>query len=158
MPLNSPKRGYTVTLIDLSEECLRLAKIKSEEVGVKIESFQRADAQDLRGTKSSHYDAVLLMGPLYHLPDLEQRRQAASEAARVLKPRGRIFAALITRFAPFRDSVSKDPAWYIKNKAYALQIRRRESTIRARDFQTLISLLLKKWPLLWRTAAFKRCS
>lgn len=44
-------------------------------------------------------DAVLLLGPLYHLPEYEDRLDAWSEALRVTKPGGLLFAAAISRFA-----------------------------------------------------------
>lgn len=44
-------------------------------------------------------DAVLLLGPLYHLDDEADRVQALCEAKRIVKPGGYIYAAVITRFA-----------------------------------------------------------
>jgi ubiquinone/menaquinone biosynthesis C-methylase UbiE len=49
------------------------------------------------------------MGPLYHLLTAEARHQALSEAERVLKPAGVVFAAFITRFAPVRDIAIDQP-------------------------------------------------
>ncbi|MGI9009056.1 MAG: class I SAM-dependent methyltransferase [Streptosporangiaceae bacterium] len=48
-------------------------------------------------------DAVLLLGPLYHLPDLAGRLAALAEARRVVKPGGPVFAAAISRWAPRLD-------------------------------------------------------
>ena len=42
---------------------------------------------------------VLLLGPLYHLPDRTDRDRALAEAHRVLKPGGLIAAAGINRYA-----------------------------------------------------------
>jgi SAM-dependent methyltransferase len=42
---------------------------------------------------------VLLFGPLYHLTDSADRRQAVSEARRVLRPGGRLLAMAVCRFA-----------------------------------------------------------
>jgi SAM-dependent methyltransferase len=44
-------------------------------------------------------DAVLLLGPLYHLTERTDRIQALREARRVLKPGGLLFAVGIGRFA-----------------------------------------------------------
>ena len=44
-------------------------------------------------------DAVLLLGPLYHLVERCDRVQALQEAARVVRPGGRVFAAAIPRLA-----------------------------------------------------------
>lgn len=45
-------------------------------------------------------DAVLLLGPLYHLPKRDQRTQALREARRIAKPGAPIFAAAISRWTP----------------------------------------------------------
>jgi SAM-dependent methyltransferase len=44
-------------------------------------------------------DAVLLLGPLYHLVDRSDRAQCLAEACRVLRPGGILFAAAISRWA-----------------------------------------------------------
>jgi SAM-dependent methyltransferase len=54
-------------------------------------------------------DAVLLLGPLYHLPEREDRLQALGEARRVLKPGGLLFAAAISRFASLVDWLTAGP-------------------------------------------------
>lgn len=50
-------------------------------------------------------DAVLLLGPLYHLTERKDRLQTLREAKRVLKPGGIIFAAAINRFASTLDGL-----------------------------------------------------
>lgn len=45
------------------------------------------------------FDAVLIMGPLYHLPDPAHRALALTEAARVVRPGGHVAVAAIGRFA-----------------------------------------------------------
>jgi SAM-dependent methyltransferase len=62
------------------------------------------------------------MGPLYHLLLKEERLRAVQEAVRVLKPGGRFFAAVVTRFAPFRESASRAPEWVLENPDYAEQM------------------------------------
>jgi SAM-dependent methyltransferase len=53
-------------------------------------------------------DIVLLLGPLYHLTEAADRARAISEARRVLKPGGRLFAAAISRWASALDGLSRD--------------------------------------------------
>ncbi|MDT3398873.1 methyltransferase domain-containing protein [Streptomyces sp. B1866] len=45
------------------------------------------------------YDAVLVLGPLYHLLDRADRLQALSEAKRLARPGGLVAAAAINRYA-----------------------------------------------------------
>ena len=50
-------------------------------------------------------DAVLLLGPLYHLIEITDRAAALAEAFRVLRPGGVLFAAGISRFASTYDGI-----------------------------------------------------
>ena len=47
---------------------------------------------------------MLVLGPLYHLSSQEERQQAVQEAARVVKPKGLLFAAAVNRLAYLRDA------------------------------------------------------
>jgi S-adenosylmethionine-dependent methyltransferase len=107
--------GYEVTLFDLSQNCLELAKQKAREAGAHIAGFEHGDARDLSRFADESFDSVLLMGPLYHLLEDAERRQAICEARRVLKPKGIIFAAFITRGAVIRWAAKEEPDWIIKH-------------------------------------------
>lgn len=116
------RRGYSVTLLDLSKENLRLARHKASEAQVSLVDTIHANAVDLSALDAANYDALLLMGPLYHLLLHHERIQAIHEAMRVLKPGGKLFAAFITRFAPFRLVAIEEPTWLAQNPAYARQL------------------------------------
>jgi len=109
-------QGYTVTLADLSQSCLALARAKAAEAGVDLAGYFHANALDLSRFPQAAYDAVLLMGPLYHLLVVEERWQALREARSVLKPDGLIFASFITRYAPIRDAAKYDPGWVVAHR------------------------------------------
>jgi len=113
------KDGYRITLVDLSEVSLNLAKEKATEASVKFQDVLQQDATDLSGVSDNSFDGVLLFGPLYHLLDEDRRRQAIIEAKRILKGGGVIFATFITRFAPFRDSAARQPDWVVNDHDYA---------------------------------------
>lgn len=51
------------------------------------------------------YQATLLLGPLYHLPDRGDRVTALREAARVTAPGGVVAAATISRYAGLYDTL-----------------------------------------------------
>jgi ubiquinone/menaquinone biosynthesis C-methylase UbiE len=102
--------GYTVTLFDLSAGNLRLARDKAAEAGVTLAGYEQGTATDLGRFPDGSFDAVLLMGPLYHLLEEGERRQALVEAYRVLKAGGPLCAAFITRYAAHRDCAARYPA------------------------------------------------
>jgi S-adenosylmethionine-dependent methyltransferase len=112
------KKGYEVTLVDLAQANLDLARQKTAEAGVQLEAFVHANALDLTAFQEASFDSALLMGPLYHLHKLEERQTALLQARHLLKPGGLVFATMITRFASFRDAsahgytyVQDDPAY-----------------------------------------------
>ncbi len=108
------RRGYMVTLFDLSPECLRLAETKAAEAGVTLVSYEQGTATNLARFDADSFDAVLLMGPLYHLLEEVERRQAVAEAYRVLKPGGVCFAAFISRYAGHRWAARYQPTWIVE--------------------------------------------
>jgi SAM-dependent methyltransferase len=61
----------------------------------------RAELGDARALPKPDqgYDAVLLLGPLYHLTERADRVLAFTEAARVVRPGGLVIAAAISRYA-----------------------------------------------------------
>lgn len=58
------------------------------------------DARDLP-SPDEQYDVALLLGPLYHLTSVSDRRRALMEASRVLKPGGMLFAVGLSRYVAF---------------------------------------------------------
>jgi len=63
------------------------------------------DARHLKETDSS-FDAIVLLGPLYHLVRRADRVQALGEAERVVRPGGIVLAAAISRFASLFDGLA----------------------------------------------------
>ena len=99
------KQGYQVHLIDPVELHLEQARSYAATSGVTLRSITRGDARGLH-IPSGSADAVLLLGPLYHLVEHSDRQQALREARRVLKPHGVLFAAAICRFASLIDGLA----------------------------------------------------
>ena len=90
------KAGYQVTLADLSEDLLALAKKQKEENHVKnLIACDHVNATDLSQYKDEQFDVVLLFGPLYHLLESDERQKCVAEINRVLKPLGKVFASFI---------------------------------------------------------------
>jgi SAM-dependent methyltransferase len=63
-----------------------------------------ADARELDLADAS-VDAVLLLGPLYHLEREPDRLQTLREARRIVRPGGVVFAAAISRWAARLDGI-----------------------------------------------------
>ncbi len=98
------EQGHRVVLADLSPTQLALAreKVASSSVAARIEEIVEADACDLSRWPEGVFDAVLALGPFYHLTTPTEREQAATEVARVVRPGGLVFIALIPRLAFLR--------------------------------------------------------
>ncbi|GIG64686.1 class I SAM-dependent methyltransferase [Phytomonospora endophytica] len=93
--------GHAVTLIDpIASQVAVAAALPGVDARI-------GDARALPLPDAS-FDAVLLMGPLYHLQTTEERVTALREARRVAKPGGLIVAAVIGRFAPWLDGLRWD--------------------------------------------------
>ena len=101
------KKGYSVQLIDPMELHVAQAREAATAAGLSM-GASVGDARKLEGVESGCADAVLMLGPLYHLVERGDRLQALREAFRVLKPRGALFAAGISRFASLIDGVATD--------------------------------------------------
>jgi ubiquinone/menaquinone biosynthesis C-methylase UbiE len=102
LPLAS--EGYSVHLIDpvpLHVEQARDASALQRDA--PLASAQVGDARQLVWDDKS-VDAVLLLGPLYHLTSRDDRLQALQEAYRVVRPGG-VVAAAISRFASTYDGL-----------------------------------------------------
>ena len=92
--------GYEVHLLDLSP----LHVEQAAELG--LAEAVVGDATELPWSEDT-FDAALLLGPLYHLQEREERVKAWSEAARVVRPGGVVIGAAISRFASALDGLSR---------------------------------------------------
>ena len=85
------QKGYSVDAVELLEhniEVFRQNTLPGEPVTVR-----QGNALDLSGFPDDAYDITLLLGPLYHLYTAEEQKKALTEALRVTKPGGMVFAA-----------------------------------------------------------------
>ncbi|MFZ0666355.1 MAG: methyltransferase domain-containing protein [Acidimicrobiales bacterium] len=95
--------GYEVHIVDLVEHHVEQARDKLARSGVRATV---GDARNL-AVKDREYDAVLLLGPLYHLTLRDDRLLALAEARRVAKPGGLVCVAAINRFASLFDGLAR---------------------------------------------------
>jgi ubiquinone/menaquinone biosynthesis C-methylase UbiE len=99
--------GHEVHLVDPVPQLVAHAQSLSGAGGRAIATCTVGDARSLCRPDAS-VDVVLLLGPLYHLVDAEDRQRALREACRVLVPGGLLFAAAISRFASALDGLAQD--------------------------------------------------
>ena len=85
------QKGYRVDAVELIEQNIEVFKSKTKE-GENI-SVVQGNALDLSDFEDNTYDITLLLGPMYHLFTKEDQQKALSEAVRVTKKGGMIFAA-----------------------------------------------------------------
>ena len=110
------ERGYQVHLVDPVPLHVEQARAHATaRPGAALASAETGDARALQFQDMS-VDAVLLLGPLYHLPDRSSRLQALNEARRVCRRSGVIIAAAISRFASTLDGLR---VGYIDDPAFA---------------------------------------
>jgi ubiquinone/menaquinone biosynthesis C-methylase UbiE len=97
------ERGYTVHLIDP----VPLHVEQAASLAAECESGFTAALGDARRLEEpdASYDAVLLLGPLYHLVNRDERVRALAEARRVARSGGIVAAAAISRFASLLDGL-----------------------------------------------------
>jgi ubiquinone/menaquinone biosynthesis C-methylase UbiE len=113
--------GHRVSLLDLAPHCLELAEEWARLAGVaeRIVEVVEGDVRDLSRWPDAHFDAVLLLGPLYHLLRPRDRGRCVDEVRRVLKPHGPVLASAIARFTPARLALK-----YWPDQVFAPELRR----------------------------------
>jgi SAM-dependent methyltransferase len=102
------ERGHRVVLADLSPELLAIARerVAGSAAGTLVEEIVVADACDLSRWAAGSFDAALALGPFYHLPVPADRERAAAELARVVRPGGLAFVALMPRLGFLRRTIA----------------------------------------------------
>lgn len=130
--------GYDVELVDPVARHVEQAR--------EVCPAVLGDAREL-AAGDGEYDVVTLLGPLYHLPEREDRLRALREAARVVRPGGLVAVAAINRYASLfehtalahlhtprlRDSIEKilDTATYDGRRGFTVSYFHRAEELAA---------------------------
>lgn len=113
--------AYEVHLVDPVETHVAQAREASKaRPEHPLASVTLGDARSLDQADGSA-DGVLLMGPLYHLTERDDRLAALREAHRVLRPGGVVMAKAINRFASLLDGLIES---YIDDPNFVPILRR----------------------------------
>jgi SAM-dependent methyltransferase len=100
--------GYAVHLLDATPRLVAEARARNTQAAHPLASIAEGDARTLAFNDESA-DVVLLLGPLYHLPERGDRLAALREARRVLRTGGILIAAGISRYAAALDGLVFHP-------------------------------------------------
>jgi ubiquinone/menaquinone biosynthesis C-methylase UbiE len=107
------ERGYDVHLIDAAPRLVAKARERNATLTTPIAAIAHGDARSLPEPDGSAA-AVMIMGPLYHLPSSSDRLTALREAHRVVTLQGTVVVAGISRYASALDGLARkvlDPAF-----------------------------------------------
>lgn len=107
------KHGYNITLTDLTPKLVEIAKQKVTELGLteQFNGFHVLNATNLEGISNEWFDASLMLGPLYHLQEEEDRVSAVKELFRVTKKNGIVFVAFQSRMRMTITSLQSPLYW-----------------------------------------------
>ena len=108
------RKGYAVDAVELlghNIEVFQQNTLPGEPVSVR-----QGNALDLSGFGDNTYGITLLLGPMYHLYTVEEQKKALTEALRVTRPGGVVFAAYCGSDATaiqfcFGKGMLKDPRY-----------------------------------------------
>ena len=102
--------GYNVTLLDLSEGCIRLAEHKLQTefhaLNGRVSELLVGDIRDLSRFSEDSFDGTLCLDPLTYLTDSEDRKGAVTELVRVTKPTSPVFLGVRGLLAVLRTVLS----------------------------------------------------
>jgi len=101
------ERGYQVQLVDASPRLIDEARRRNATAAHRLIACSVGDARNIPAEDES-VSAVLMLGPLYHLVEAEDRMIALREAERVLDRGGVLFAAAISRWGSALDGLARE--------------------------------------------------
>ena len=161
--------GCDVTLADLSQGNIDFALEKAKEQNLQIKAVC-VDARNLENLYSECYDHILLMGPMYHLLEKDDRIKAVGECMKLLKAGGVIFVSFISMYAGIIWAMREMPEavlhraedyfleCFIEDKEFAGQAFTQAYFIRQSDVAPFMNQFqLKKLHLLGQESILAPC-
>ncbi|WP_028855937.1 class I SAM-dependent methyltransferase [Psychrilyobacter atlanticus] len=99
------KLGYDMTLLDLSQAELDIAKEQFEYHGLSSHGFHCSCALDLDQFTDEQFDSILVLGPMYHVHDESDRIKIQNNVHRILKKDGIAIFAYINTWGTLKSSL-----------------------------------------------------
>lgn len=122
--------GYEVHLFDLSATNIKMSnELAKEYSNCALAASEICDARRVPRNDSTA-DAILLMGPLYHITDYDERIKAIKESFRLLKKSGVLFAAALTPFSVLLHNITvyspngENKNTYLENAEFLAMVER----------------------------------
>lgn len=100
-------QGYQVTLLDISANELAIAEKRVGEQGLAAEAYICEDARNLQVLESAAYDGALVLGPLYHVLEKQERLGIIRHVERSLKPGGTAIFSYINSWGVLKAGVTE---------------------------------------------------
>ena len=114
-------RGLEVSLADLSPDLLEIARANLAPGSVR--ETVEADARNLSRWGADEFDAVVCLGPFYHLTTPDDRRAATAELRRVVRPGGLVAVALMPKYGYLRRTVAvHDERHHLDDEAFLRRV------------------------------------
>lgn len=107
------KKGYSVSLLDISLNELNFARKIIDESGLAADNYYHKSALDLDEFGESLYDGILIMGPMYHLHNKEERLKVLADSCRILKEDGVAMISYINTWGVLKASLSEFPESFL---------------------------------------------
>ncbi|KAI0032913.1 S-adenosyl-L-methionine-dependent methyltransferase [Vararia minispora EC-137] len=125
-------RGHDVTLVDNAPGLLDIARARSTGTRFSNPAGRGPSAflshilcgdavcldDVISASERGSFDAVLLLGPIYHIMDPTLRHDAVAAAWQMVRRGGVLAVAFISRWAHYRDLAMREPARLAAKKAF----------------------------------------
>jgi len=147
------KKHCKIGLVDLSSKSLEIFNHRIHyQQKANVLFIRTACASSVDFIKSDFADAVLLMGPMYHLIYEDERENALRHAYRILKPGGNIFMIFLSPYPMLNPLIESAPEKY-NNKDFIFNT--------SQNFITKVCFMgynvkqFRCWPSYAKQIAFK---
>ena len=106
------RAGHNMTAVELSSSLTKIAKEEAQKENLQDKiDFKCLDVRDFFKSHDKTYDAILDMGPLYHLTEKEDRIGLMLKKKKVLKEDGLMISCFLTRIGLVSYMMNKSPSW-----------------------------------------------